>query len=73
MSVEFFFAGTGGPGEYTGTDTLTRHKGMNISKEEFIAVVDDVLSALDKNNIDETSRKDVLAIPYSLKDEIIKV
>ncbi len=46
---------------------------MNISEEEFIAVVDDVLSALDKNNIDETSRKDVLAIPYSLKDEIIKV
>jgi hemoglobin len=73
MSVEFFCAGSGGPGEYTGMDMLTRHKGMNISEEEFIAVVDDVLGALDKNNIDEVSRKDVLAILYSLKEEIIRV
>lgn len=73
MSVEFFIAGSGGPGEYTGMDMLSRHKGMNISEEEFIAVVDDVLYALDKNSIDEATRKDVLAILYSLKGEIIRV
>jgi hemoglobin len=38
-----------------------------------MAVIDDILSALDKNKIDEQSRKDVLAIAYSLKEQIIHV
>lgn len=73
MSREFFCAGSGGPESYTGKDMLTTHKGMNISEQEFLAVVDDILGAMDKNKLGENEKKDVLAILYSLKGEIIRV
>ncbi len=38
-----------------------------------MAAVDDIMSMLDKHGIDEQSKKDVLAIAYSLKDEIMHV
>lgn len=73
MVVEFFTVGSGGPGTYTGKDMLSAHTGMNVSEQEFLAVVDDSLAALDKNNIGEDEKKDVLAILYSLKGDIIRV
>ncbi|MCB2213132.1 group 1 truncated hemoglobin [bacterium] len=73
MLVEFFCAGSGGPQEYTGRDMLTTHKGMNISEEEYMSAIDDVFSAMDKNNIGEEEKKDVLSILYSLKGDIIRV
>lgn len=73
MSVGFFCAGAGGPETYAGRDMLTTHKGMNISEQEFLAVVDDILGAMDKNHVGETEKKDVLAILYSLKNQIIRV
>ncbi|BCS97439.1 hypothetical protein DSLASN_30710 [Desulfoluna limicola] len=73
MSVEFFCAGSGGPKPYTGKDMLSIHKGMNISEQEFVAVVDDILDAMDKNSLGEAEKKDVLAILYSLKGDIIRV
>ncbi len=73
MSVEFFCAGSGGPESYTGRDMLTAHQGMNISEQEYIAVVDDILGAMDKNQLAEDVKKDVLSILYSLKNEIIRV
>ena len=44
---------------------------MNISPAEYMAVVDDILLVLDQHNIDEQSKKDVLAILWSLKGMII--
>jgi hemoglobin len=73
MSVEFFCAGSGGPQSYSGKDMLTTHRGMNISEQEFLAVVDDILVAMDKNALGDDVKKDVLAILYSLKGEIIRV
>lgn len=72
MSVEFFCAGSGGPEPYTGRDMVTTHKGMNISEQEYMEVVDDVLGAMDKNKLGEEEKKDVLAVLYSLKGEIIR-
>lgn len=73
MSREFFCAGAGGPETYTGRDMRTAHKGMNISEQEYVAVVDDILGAMDKNNLGADEKKDVLAILYSLKGDIIRV
>lgn len=73
LSVEFFCAGAGGPQQYTGRELLEAHRGMNISEQEFIAVVDDILGAMNKNNLGEDVQKDVLAILYSLKDQVIRV
>ena len=73
LAAEFFCAGAGGPETYTGKDMRAAHRGMNINEQEYLAVIDDVMSALAKHNIDETTRKDVLAILYSLKGEILRL
>lgn len=69
----FLAAGTGGPEQYQGRSMPETHRGMNISEYEYMAAVDDILAALRKNDIDEATRKDILAIAYSLKDEIMHV
>lgn len=72
-TVHFFCAGSGGPQEYKGRDMVTTHKGMNISEQEFMAVVDDILEAMDVNNYGDEEKKDVLAILYSLKGGVIRL
>jgi len=72
-TVQFFCAGAGGPQEYKGRDMVTTHKGMNISEQEFLAVVDDILNAMDKNKFGDEDKKDVLAILYSLKGGVIRL
>jgi hypothetical protein len=44
------------------------NRGMNISEQEYMAAVDDILDTLDKHKIDDQTRKDVLAIVYSGRD-----
>lgn len=70
-TIDFFSAGSGGPATYAGREMPEAHKGMNISPGEYMEVVDDIFMALDKNNIDEVSKKDVLYILWSLKGLII--
>ena len=72
-TVHFFCAGAGGPQEYKGRDMVTTHTGMNISEQEFLAVVDDILSAMGANGYVDQEKKDVLAILYSLKEGVIRV
>jgi hemoglobin len=72
-TCNFFGAGSGGPEQYSGRSMRDTHRGMNISEQEYMAVVDDILDTLDKHKIDDQTRKDVLAIVYSLKDEILHV
>ncbi len=71
--IEFFCAGSGGPETYSGQDMVSTHRGMNVSEQEFISVIDDAMAALEKNDIDVTTRNDVLAILWSLKGEVIRV
>ena len=73
MAREFFGAGSGGPETYTGKDMSTAHKGMNISEQEYLAAMDDIVGAMEKNRLSEDAKKDVIAILYSLKDGIIRV
>jgi len=73
MAREFFCAGSGGPEPYTGKDMLAAHKGMNISEQEYLAVTDDIVGAMNKQKLDEGTKNDVIAILYSLKGNIIRV
>ncbi|MES2889002.1 MAG: group 1 truncated hemoglobin [Pseudomonadota bacterium] len=73
MAVEFFCAGCGGPERYTGRDLLVAHQGMNISEQEYMAAMDDILAALAKHEIDSGTQGEVTAILYSLKGQIIRV
>lgn len=67
----FLEAGSGGAAAYTGRSMRDAHRGMNINATEYMAVLDDIMLALRKNQIDEQTQKDVLAIGYSLKEEIL--
>ncbi len=67
----FLEAGSGGTAKYTGRTMRDTHRGMNINETEYMATIDDILAALRKHGIDEQTQKDVLAIAYSLKEEIL--
>ena len=70
-TIDFFTAGSGGSIEYHGRDMQTAHQGMNISAAEYMHVIDDIMKVLEKHHIDDESKKDVLAIVWSLKETII--
>ena len=72
-AATFFISGTGGPDVYKGKDILAAHKGMNISASEFIAVLDDALSALKKNNIGQKEQEEVLFVLYSMRPQVVLV
>ena len=70
-TINFFGAGSGGPQKYEGRDMTTTHRGMNINATEYMHVIDDVMGVLSKHKKSEETKKDVLAIFYSLKDLMI--
>ena len=52
---------------------LSAHKGMNISAIEFMAVLDDALLALAKNNVEQREQEEVLFVLYSMRSDIVLV
>lgn len=72
-AAAFFITGSGGPSVYQGKDMLSAHKGMNIDAEEFIAVLDDALEALEKNGVGQREQEEVLFILYSMRRDIVRV
>jgi hemoglobin len=68
---DFLGMGSGGPERYAGRSMPDAHRGMNVSAQEYMAALDDILGTLDKHGIDVETRKDVLAIAYSLKGQIV--
>ncbi len=71
--AEFICAGTGGTQEYTGKAMLDAHHAMNINDIEYMAVIDDIMLALDKNDVGQQEKQEMLMIAYSLKEEIVGV
>jgi hemoglobin len=72
-SVEFLCAGSGGPQAYTGRDLPSVHRGMNISEQELIAAIDDIVAAMTKNKLEQSVQNEVVAILYSLKGEVLRL
>ncbi|GAA5215745.1 group 1 truncated hemoglobin [Corallincola platygyrae] len=70
-AAAFFITGTGGPQVYEGQDMETAHTGMNIDVEEFVAVLDDALAALQKNEVGQRAQEEVLFVLYSMKGMIV--
>jgi hemoglobin len=71
-SVEFLCAGSGGPQAYSGRDLLSAHRGMNVSEQELIAAIDDIVAAMTKNRLDPSVQNEVVAILYSLKGDVLR-
>ena len=68
---EIVVASTGGPVEYTGKSMTDAHISMNINDMEFNAVVDDVLKAFEMHGVEKKERDEVLAILWSVKDQVV--
>lgn len=71
LVTEFVCWGTGGPEEYSGKEMKEAHRTMNISEAEFLAVVDDVMRSLKKNNVGPQETNELLGLLFSLKDEVL--
>ncbi len=70
-ATEFFCTGLSGVATYQGRDMPTAHAGMNISAAEFVAVLDDVLSAMRKLGHGELEQAEVLKIMYDMKPDVV--
>jgi len=69
--VDFICAGTGGEETYQGRPMDATHRGMNITDEEYMAAVDDIMSVLRNHGVSEDAQKDMLFIAYTLREEIL--
>lgn len=73
MLVEQICAATGGPCKYTGRDMKAAHKNMGVTDGEFNALVEDLVTALDKFNVGDAEKKELLGILAPMKPEIVEV
>ena len=62
---------SGGPCKYKGKDMVTAHKGMGISDADFNALVEDLVAALNKFNVGETEKNELLGALGPLKPQIV--
>jgi hemoglobin len=73
LATDFFITGSGGPNVYQGKDMLSAHRHMNISDNEFMAVVDDVMAALSASGLSDAVKSEVLFVFYSLRPQVVGV
>jgi len=68
--VEQLCQASGGPCKYTGKDMKTAHSGMNITNDNFNAVVEDLTAALDKFKVGANEKNQLLGVLSPMKADI---
>jgi hemoglobin len=63
---------SGGPSKYTGKDMKTAHMGMGVAGGDFNALVEDLVSALDKFKVGEKEKGDLLGALGPMKTDIVE-
>jgi hemoglobin len=69
--IDQICAGAGGPCQYKGLTMMEAHEGMDISVEEFNALVGDLVAALDFYDVPETEKGELLGILGPLQSQIV--
>jgi hemoglobin len=69
--VDFVCVATGGPCKYEGRDMTTTHAGMDLADDEFTALVEDLVGALDKFKVPEKEKNEILGALGPLKPQIV--
>ena len=72
MLVDQICSATGGPCQYTGLDMRTAHKKMGVTAGEFNALVEDLVGALDKFNVPEAEKTELLGMLAPMKTDIVE-
>jgi hemoglobin len=70
-ATEFMCMGTGGPETYTGQGLVRAHEGMNISADEFLAVMDDVALVLERHGVGARERQEIITTFMDLRKEVL--
>ena len=71
LLTEFVCMATGGPCKYTGRDMGATHAGMDLVDDEFTALVEDLVKALDKFKVPEKEKGELLGALGPLKPAIV--
>ena len=66
-------AATGGPCKYEGLSMKQSHKNMAVTEGEFNALVGHLVDTLNKFNVPEAEKNELLGILGPLKDQIVEV
>jgi hemoglobin len=69
--VEFVASASGGGVKYTGRDMTSAHAGMDLVDEEFGALVENLVAALNKFNVPEREKGELLGALGPLKPQIV--
>jgi hemoglobin len=72
LLIDFLCASAGGPLFYRGRDMVTSHRGMGVSAADWRAFVGHLQATLDRFQVGETERRDVLAFIESTRAEIVE-
>jgi hemoglobin len=62
---------TGGPQRYTGRSMEDSHRDLLITADEWQAFIDDLNQTLDKSEVPQQERSELLAIIESTRDDIV--
>lgn len=71
LLVEFVCSATGGPCKYTGRSMVDSHAGMELVEDEFNALVEDLVAALDKFKVPEQEKGEILGALGPLKPDMV--
>lgn len=72
LLIDFLCASAGGPLYYTGRDMVTSHKGMGISARDWEVFLGHLLATLDKFQVPEQERREVLAFVESTRADMVE-
>jgi len=62
----------GGPCKYTGDSMKEAHKGMGVTTADFDALVEDLVKALDKFEVGEKEKGELLGVLGPMKSDIVE-
>ena len=62
---------SGGPCSYLGKDMKAAHTGMKITEAEWTATVENLVKALDKNNVNAQAKQELLGALGPMKKDIV--
>jgi len=71
--VDQVCAASGGSCVYTGRDMKTTHAGMRLTNADFDALVQNLVTALDKFKVGEREKQELLALLSPMRKDIVEV
>jgi hemoglobin len=70
-NVAFLCEKTGGPCSYTGGEIKRVHKSLQVTSEDFDAMMEDMGKTLDEKGVAEANKKELMDIMTSFKGDIV--